>query len=99
MREWKKGDRLIYTFPDGGHTYRFELDLIRGDGLLQFLSMPERGAMGGAIRGGLTLSREQAQIVWEANQTAIRTFQDRVFNDNLRGAVSLLLSKGPPYGG
>lgn len=98
-REWQKGDQIIFTYPDGGNTYRFELDSIRGDGFLSFLSMPERGVMGGAIRGGLTLSRDQAQTVWEANQTAIRVLNNRLFDDSLCGAVALMLSKGPPYVG
>lgn len=97
MRNWRKDDAIIFTYPDGGKTYRFTLATIRGDGYLDFLTDPERGAMGGAIRGGLTLSREQAETVWEANRTAERVLADRLFDDNLRGAMSLLLSKGPPY--
>ncbi len=97
MREWQKGDKIIFTYPDSGHTYRFTLENIRGDGYLDFLTDPERGAMGGAIRGGLTISRDRAQIVWDANQAAERALNDQLFDDNLRGAMALLLGKGPPY--
>jgi len=97
MKTWNKGDAIIFTYPNGGNTYRFTLATIRGDGYLDFLTDPEQGAMGGAICGGLTLSCEDAEKVWEANQIAERVLSDRFFDDCLRGAVSVLLGKGPPY--
>lgn len=96
MKDWKKGDAIIFTYPNDGNTYRFTLDLIRGDGYLQFLSEPERGAMGNAISGGLTLSPDQAQTVWEANQAAVRTLNDQLFHDSLNGAMALIFTKGLP---
>ena len=94
MKKWEIGDSIVYTFPNGGNTYRFILDSTRPDGLLQFMSEPERGAMGFAISGGLLLRPEQAEVVWEANLVAARCLKDQLFDNNFRGALSFFLGKG-----
>lgn len=94
MKEWKPGDKIVFTYPNGGKTYLFTLDCVRDDGYLQFMSKPARSALGNAIHGGLTITKELAQVVWEANEAARRSMSDAAFGVNHTGYLKYVIENG-----
>jgi len=92
MREWKPGDKIVFTFPLSNNTYLFIFEHVKENGLLRFKRVPQ--GSGDPAEALMAISAELAQVAWDSNQAAKRSLNEPAFSVNCDGYLKYVIDHG-----